>query len=86
MKLQTASITNANAPEVVAAGRAAMQGGDWVVDFTSVVHCDTSAVACILAWLRFARASGGKLQLLGLPADLLSLAKLYGVEALIAAP
>jgi phospholipid transport system transporter-binding protein len=83
MKLQIDSITNANAASVVAEGQAAIRGGDFRIDFTGVVRCDTSAVACVLAWMRSAQASGGRLELVALPADLRSLARLYNVESLI---
>jgi phospholipid transport system transporter-binding protein len=83
MKIDVDSITNQNAAQLVAAGEAAILGGDCVIDFSAVVHCDTSAVACVLAWIRTARARNRKLELLGVPKDLLSLAKLYGVQPLI---
>lgn len=83
MKLQTDAITNANAAEVVAQGRAAMAAGDFTIDFSAIVRCDTAAVACVLDWLRGARAAGRRLELVALPEDLLSLARLYNVEALI---
>jgi len=84
MKMPADSVTNANAPAIVAAGRAAIAAGDVVMDFSGVVRCDTAAVACVLEWLRCARARGSKLELVAVPKDLLSLARLYGVEALIA--
>jgi phospholipid transport system transporter-binding protein len=84
MQLQAESITNANAAQVVAQGRAAIASGDLVVDFSRVVRCDTSAVACVLEWLRAARAVGRPLQLVALPKDLVSLARLYNVEAIVA--
>jgi phospholipid transport system transporter-binding protein len=83
MKLATEAITNANAAQIVEQGRAAMAGGDFVIDFSAVVRCDTSAVACVLDWLRGAHAARRRLELVALPEDLLSLARLYNVEALI---
>jgi len=83
VKLDTDSITNQNAALIVEAGQAAIGGGDLVIDFSAVVRCDTAAVACVLAWIRLAQSSGKKLVLVALPKDLLSLAKLYGVETLI---
>ncbi len=84
MKLEAASITNLNAAQVLRAGSAAIRGGDGVIDFSAVTRCDTAAVACVLAWLRAARGAGRPLQLVAVPADLTSLARLYGVEGLIA--
>jgi len=83
MKISTDSITNLNAAILRKEGEAAMRGGDFEIDFSAVVRCDTAAVACLLAWLRFARAQGKSLRLVALPRDLISLAKLYGVEALV---
>jgi phospholipid transport system transporter-binding protein len=83
MKLQTDAITNGNAARIVAEGHAAMRAGDFTIDFSDVVRCDTAAVACVLDWLRSAQAGGRKLELIALPKDLLSLATLYNVEALI---
>jgi phospholipid transport system transporter-binding protein len=84
MKLTADSITNLNAAAVQQQGAAAIRAGDARVDFSAVRRCDTAAVACVLAWLREARAAGRPLELVSLPADLLSLAKLYGVDQLIA--
>ena len=83
MKLDGDSITNQNATRVVQAGQAAILAGDRVIDFSGVLRCDTAAVACVLAWIRLAHASRSRLQLVAVPRDLRSLAKLYGVEALI---
>lgn len=83
MKLQTASITNANAARVAAEVRAAILAGDAVVDFSGVTRCDTAAVACILDWLRTARGAGRDLRLVALPVDLHSLAGLYNVAGLL---
>jgi phospholipid transport system transporter-binding protein len=83
MKLQEKAITNLNAGQVVETVAAAIRGGDLTIDFSGVVRCDTAAVACVLAWLRLAQSSGRQLSLVALPPDLLSLAKLYGVERLM---
>jgi phospholipid transport system transporter-binding protein len=77
------SITNANAPAVVAAGTTAIHSGDAVIDLSGVQHCDTSAVACVLEWLRQARAADRKLELHSVPAAVRSLAKLYGLESIL---
>jgi len=84
MKLTADSITNLNAALVQEQGAAAIRSGDAQVDFSAVRRCDTAAVACVLAWLREARAAGRTLELVALPDDLMSLAKLYGVDQLIA--
>jgi phospholipid transport system transporter-binding protein len=84
MKIAQAAITNQNAEQLAAAGAAAIRGGDATLDFSAVTRCDTAAVACVLAWLRVARSQGVRLRLVALPADLASLAALYGVDHLIA--
>ena len=83
MKLQTEAITNLNAGVVLAAGTAAIRGGDCTIDFSAVARCDTAALACVLAWMRLAQAGGRRLALVAVPRDLLSLARLCGVEGLI---
>ncbi len=85
MRFEIDSITHRNAARVAAAGEVAIRNGDFVVDFSGVVRCDTAAVACIIGWMRSARAAGQRLQLVAVPANLRSLARLYGVEALIEA-
>jgi len=83
MKLQCTAITNANAVQVMNDGTAAIRAGDASIDLGAVRSCDTAAVACVLGWLRAARAAGRELELVALPPPLLSLAQLYGVEALV---
>jgi len=85
MKLRFASITNANAVQVMNDVTAAIRAGDASIDLEAVHSCDTAAVACVLAWLRAARAAGRELELVALPPALLSLAQLYGVAALVSA-
>ena len=63
--------------------RPAIRGGDITFDLSAVRTCDSSAVAVVLAWQREAQSRGVELQLSGLPADLLSLATVYGVEPLL---
>ena len=83
MKIADDSITNGNAARIVAAGSAAIRGGDATIDLSAVTRCDTAALACVLAWLRAAQVGGRKLALVSVPADLVSLARLYGVDHLI---
>lgn len=83
MRLEATSINNANAVELLAVGSAAIAGGDFVFDLQSVTEVDTAAVALLLEWQRQAIARGGRLQLAGVPADIASLARLYGVDGLL---
>jgi len=82
MRIDTDTITNQNAMQVVQAGQSALLAGDCVIDFSGVLRCDTAALACVLAWLRLAHANGKTLQLVAVPKELQSLATLYGVQAL----
>jgi len=56
------------------------------IDFGSVASVDSSAVALLLEWRRQAATRGKRLDFVNLPANLLALARLYGVEELIAPP
>ena len=56
------------------------------IDFAGVDAVDSSAVALLLEWRRQAQRLGKTLDFVNLPANLLSLATLYGVEELIQSP
>ncbi|MCS6945513.1 MAG: STAS domain-containing protein [Sutterellaceae bacterium] len=84
MKIDAAAITMDNAGTLVEAGLAAIARGDTVVDLSAVRSVDSSAVALLLAFYRAARAQGKTLALHGVPDALVSLARLYGVESLLA--
>jgi phospholipid transport system transporter-binding protein len=53
------------------------------IDFSQLTGVDSSAVALLLEWRREAQARGKTLTFVNLPANLLSLARLYGVAELI---
>jgi phospholipid transport system transporter-binding protein len=53
------------------------------IDFAAITHVDSSAVALLLEWRRGAARLGKELRFVNLPANLLALAELYGVSALI---
>jgi len=55
-----------------------------VLDASGLQTLDTSAIAVLLDCQRGAAAAGKTLQIVGLPAKLVELARLYGVDALIA--
>lgn len=84
-----ASLTFTNASTVLREGLAAIASGQASIDVSEVTVVDSSAVATLLAWRRAATARGAALDFGTLPANLQSLADLYGVSALlqgIAAP
>lgn len=83
MRLDTTELDMKNAAQVAAAGIDAIRAGDCAFDLSAVRACDSSAVATVLAWQREAQARGVQLQFSGLPADLISLAKVYGVASLM---
>ena len=80
MRIDSGDIGMANAAEVAALGRAAIERGDVEFDLSGVARCDSSAVAVLLEWQRVARARGLTLKVSGAPAGLVSLAAVYGVE------
>ncbi len=53
------------------------------IDFAGITAVDSSAVALLLEWRRQAQRRGKTLTFVNLPANLLALAKLYGVAELI---
>lgn len=83
MRFDADSITSDNAAALLDSGAAAIRAGERQFDLSGVRRVDSSAVALLLGLQREARAAGARLEFVGLPADLLSLAELYGVRALI---
>lgn len=57
-----------------------------VIDFSGITDIDSSAVALLLEWSRWANARGKALEFVNLPPNLLALAELYGVADLIQSP
>jgi phospholipid transport system transporter-binding protein len=53
------------------------------IDFAGIDAIDSSAVALLLEWRRQAVRRGKRLEFVNLPANLVALATLYGVEGLI---
>ena len=56
------------------------------IDFSNVTEIDSSAVALLLHWRREATRLDKALRYIHLPANLVSLAELYGVDQLIHCP
>ncbi|MBL0142735.1 MAG: STAS domain-containing protein [Betaproteobacteria bacterium] len=54
-----------------------------IIDFAKITAVDSSAVALLLEWRREAARRGKGIEFTNLPANLLALAELYGVTALI---
>ncbi len=72
-----------NAPAVKKELLAAQASGDFTVDLSNVKRADSAALSALLSARRKADASGKDLAIEGVPADLKTLARLYGVEALL---
>ncbi len=73
----------ANARGLLDAGRAALQPGEQVFDFSQVTEADSSAVAVMLGWLRAADGGRSTVKFAQIPKSVLSLAELYGVSDLL---
>jgi len=59
------------------------QGGEAVLDASSLTQFDSSALAVILACRRAVLAKGAQLRVTGLPERAQALAKVYGLSALL---
>ncbi len=64
-------------------GSAHAARADVVVDLSAVEAVDSSALAVIFGWMRTAKKTGRTLKIAHPPAQLMSLAELYGVVELL---
>ena len=55
-----------------------------VIDLSGVEEADSSALSLLMEWQRAAKARGFRIKYTGLPANLRSLAQVYGVLDLLA--
>ncbi len=83
MSFAPTSITMTDAADVLREGMQALVQGVTTIDLSGLTHFDSSAVSALLAWQRAATEKNVSLELVGLPAGLLSLAKLYSVDTLL---
>ncbi|MGZ8154414.1 MAG: STAS domain-containing protein [Burkholderiales bacterium] len=58
---------------------------DVVVDLAGVTEVDSAAVSLLLEWRRAAQAAARRVEFINVPANLKSLADLYGVSELLTA-
>jgi len=79
------SVTLANVAGILEEGRRHLEEGVKTVDVGEVSELDSSLLAMLLSWLREAHAKERELQFANLPESLRTLARLYGVEALLPA-
>lgn len=73
------SLNIATVPALFEAGLQHLAGEDFQVDFSRVDSVDSASVSLLLGWNRAAKNLQHELRVKGLPEDLLSLARLYGV-------
>lgn len=76
-------LTIATVPALFETGLQHLTSEDLLVDLSQVEAVDSSAISMLLGWTRAAQRSQHQLRVAGLPDDLLSLARLYGVAELL---
>ncbi|NOU01151.1 MAG: STAS domain-containing protein [Gallionella sp.] len=76
-------VTMETVPAMFAQGLQQLSSNDLVVDLSQTHAVDSAAVSMLLAWQRAAQSGQRALQIENMPEDLLSLAKLYGVEEML---
>lgn len=74
------AMTLPNASALLAGGVAALRAEATVFDLAAVTEVDSSGLAVVFAWQRAAARDGRGVRLANPPANLLSLAELYGVS------
>ena len=84
--LLSGSLTMETVPVLFETGLRRLASEDLRVDFSRVEAVDSAAVSMLLGWARAAQRCQRELQVLNLPDDLLSLARLYGVADLLPQP
>lgn len=77
------ALTFANAEAVLDGARALPLPSSGVADLSGLAHADSSALAVLLALRRRAAGEGGSLTYASAPGSIVSLARVYGVDALV---
>jgi len=77
------AITVANVVQLLAEGNGQFTTAQVTVDLAAVTEVDSSALSLLLEWRREAGRNGRSIRYLNLPANLKSLAGLYGVTELL---
>jgi len=79
------SVTIATASQILAKARDHWpESGVSTIDFTGVTEADSAALALIFKWQRDSARRDRKIRCINIPANVVALARLYGVEELIA--
>ena len=76
-------ITIDNVVALLAEGNGLFSAAQATVDLAAVTEVDSSALSLLLEWRREAGRNGRSIRYLNLPANLKSLAELYGVTELL---
>ncbi|KPK16818.1 MAG: anti-anti-sigma factor [Betaproteobacteria bacterium SG8_41] len=76
-------ITINNVVALLADGNGLFTEPEITVDLNGVTEVDSSAVSLLLEWRREAGRHGRRIKFVNLPANLTSLAKLYGVTEML---
>jgi phospholipid transport system transporter-binding protein len=79
----TLTLTVNNAKTAYQAGLRAIESGQTEIDLAQLTAVDSAAVATLLAWQRAASQRGARLKFNNIPANLQTLAELYGVVELL---
>ncbi len=72
-----------NAVALLAQGNGLFTAPQVTLDLAAVTEVDSSALSLLLEWRREAARNGRAIRYLNLPANLRSLAELYGVDELL---
>jgi phospholipid transport system transporter-binding protein len=78
-------LTMGNVTAVLEQSRALFKGPQIVVDLAGVTEVDSAALSLLLEWRRLAAAEKRAVEYRNLPANLRTLADLYGVSGLLPA-
>ncbi len=76
-------VTMETVPALFAQGLQHLGRANLLADFSQAEAVDSAAVSMLLAWQRAAQRGQRTLQIANLPENLLSLARLYGIEELL---
>lgn len=79
------ALTMNNVSAVLEESARVFQGSRIIVDLTGVTEVDSAALSLLLEWRRVANAGNRVIEYTNLPANLRSLADLYGVSDLLGA-
>ena len=76
-------VTLDNVVELLAEGNGQFTASEVTVDLAAVTEVDSAALSVLLEWRREAGRNGRTVRYLNLPANLKSLAELYGIIELL---